>query len=337
MQISNVLCRALTPLLLLAACRPAVVKESRMQMGTRVEITAAGRDRAVVAAKVEAAFREIARLEGLMSSYQPESEVSRINRAAGIAPVAVSPEVFEVIARSLEVSRVSEGAFDITFAALGKLWDLSGPTPAQLPEPAELAAKLKLVGWKRVQLDAKARTVFLPERGMQIGLGGIAKGYIVDQALKVLQADGVDRALVVASGDMRSFARPGQRAWKIGIQDPARRDRLLGEVEMTNLAISTSGQYERFIVIAGRRYGHILDPRTGWPAAGCRSVTVLAGEDWEADALATAAFVLGPARGMALLRSRPGAEGMIVDAEGRGQISLGFEKRLGGGQKEKSF
>jgi len=337
MQICKFKIQALTPILLLVACRPAVVKQTRMQMGTRVEITAGGKDRAVVAARVEAAFREIDRLEGLMSSFRPESEVSRINRAAGAAPVAVSPEVFEVIARSLEVSRASEGAFDITFAALGELWDFSGPKPGKAPEPAEIAGKLKRVGWSRVQLDPKARTVFLPERGMRIGLGGIAKGCIVDQALKVLQTDGVDRALVAASGDMRSFARPGQRAWKIGIQDPVRRDRLLGELEMTNLAVATSGQYERFVEIEGRRYGHILDPRTGWPAAGCRSVTVLAGEAWEADALATAAFVLGPDRGMALLRSRPGVEGMIVDAEGRGQMSLGFEKRLGGGPAEKRF
>jgi thiamine biosynthesis lipoprotein len=312
-----------------AGCRPATVRETRMQMGTRVEITAAGKDRGVVAARVEAAFGEIDRLEGLMSPFRPESEVSRINRAAGAAPVAVSPEVFEVIARSLEVSRVSEGAFDLTFAALSELWDFSGKKPRRVPEAAAIAGKLKLVGFGRVQLDPKARTVFLPERGMQIGLGGIAKGYIVDKALAVLKVDGVERALVNAGGDLRSFARPGERPWKIGIQDPRRRERLLGELEITNLAAATSGQYERFVEIEGRRYGHILDPRTGWPAAGCRSVTVLAGEAWEADALATALFVLGPARGMALLRSRPGVEAMIVDAEGRGEMSAGFEKRLG--------
>lgn len=328
------------PIMLLAlfsACRPATVKQTRMQMGTRVEITAEGKNRALVAARVEAAFGEIDRLEALMSSFKPESEVSRINRAAGTAAVAVSPEVFEVIARSLEISRASGGAFDISFAPLGDLWKDSGVEPVRVPEPAAVAAKLKLVGWSRVRLDPAARTVFLPERGMEIGLGGIAKGYIVDQALKVLQVEGVDRALVAASGDMRSFARPGQRAWKVGIQDPARRDRLLGELEMSNQAVSTSGQYERFIVIAGRRYGHILDPHSGWPAAGCRTVTVLAGEAWEADALATTAFVLGQARGMELLRSRPGVEGMIVDAEGRGEMSVGFEKRLGGGPAENGF
>jgi len=324
-------------LALAAACGPATVKQTRMQMGTRVEITAAGKDRALVAARIAAAFGEIDRLEGLLSSFRPDSEVSRINRAAGVAPVAVSPEVFEVIARSLEVSRFSGGAFDITFAALGDLWDFSGQKPGKVPEPAEIAEKLKRVGFSRVRLDPQARTVFLPERGMQIGLGGIAKGYIVDQALEVLQVEGVDRALVAASGDMRSFARPGQRAWKIGIQDPGRRDRLLGELEITNLAAATSGQYERFFEFQGRRYGHILDPRTGWPAAGCRSVTVLAGEAWEADAYATALFVLGPVPGMALLRSRPGVEAMIVDAEGRSEMSAGFESRLAGLSGKKEF
>ena len=187
-------------------------------MGTRVEITAVGRDRALVAARVAAAFGEIDRLEGLLSEFRPDSEVSRINRAAGAAPVAVSPETFEVIERSLEVSRISGGAFDITFAALSGIWDFTGKQPGKAPEPAEIAARLKLVGFGRVQLDPKARTVFLPERGMRIGLGGIAKGYIVDRALEVLQADGIERALVNAGGDLKSFARPGERPGKSGFK-----------------------------------------------------------------------------------------------------------------------
>ena len=309
-------------------CRSARVGQAETLMGTLVEITAEGRDHKLVKARVALAFEEVRRVDRLMSTFREDSELSRINRAAGVAPVQVSPEVLEAIERSLEVSRLSDGAFDISYAALGGLWDFSGEKPARVPEAAEIAARLKRVGWRRIQVDRSAGTVFLPEAGMRLDLGAIAKGYAVDRALAALKVPGVDRALVTAGGDLRAFTRPGEKPWRIGIQDPARRDRLLGELEIQNQAVATSGQYERFVEIQGRRYGHILDPRTGRPAEGVLGATVIAGEAWEADAWATALLVLGPEQGIKLLPSPPGIEALIVDAKGRWHATPGLAGRI---------
>ncbi len=301
---------------------PPVVEREQILMGTTVSITIAGDDVDHAQRAADRAFGEIRRLERIMSTYLPESEISQINGAAGESWTAVSPELRFVIEAGLRFGELSEGAFDITVKPLIGIWRHEpGSRP---PRQREIDSLLPLVDYRAVQIDEAGR-VRLRKRGMAIALGGIAKGYAVDRAIEVLQEEGVQNTIVNAGGDLRAVGRrSASRPWRVGIQDPRREDALLTDLSLIGRAVATSGDYERFYIFEGIRYHHILDPRTGRPARGCRSVTVIAPTAMEADALATAVFVLGPERGRALLQRRDGVEGMIVDGKGRTFSTAGF-------------
>jgi thiamine biosynthesis lipoprotein len=241
--------------------------------------------------------------------------VSLINGRAGLEDVRVSGELLSLLVQAVEVSRETGGAFDVTVGPLVALWqfDVGGKVPA--PEDLELA--LGLVDYRGLDLDVKESTVGLAAGGMKIDLGGIGKGFAVDRAANLLLEEGVENAIIDAGGDLRLLgSRPGKDFWRIGIRHPRDPARLLVSLDLADRAVVTSGDYERFFMAGGKRYHHLLDPATGLPAEGCQSVTVVAGDTASADAYATAAFVLGPRRGLELLRRLPGVEGIIVDREG---------------------
>ena len=294
--------------------KEAIFRESAALMGTFVEVAVVERSEPRAREAISAVMEEMRRVDGLISTHKPESLVSRLNRAAGGRSSPVESEVFTLIAEALRYSEASGGAFDITVGPLLPLWSFE--SGGRLPAASELAAIMPLVGYKKLEMDKSTSSVGFARQGMAIDLGAIGAGWAADRAVAKLQGLGVRSAIVDAGGEIRVLGtRPDGSPWRIGVRHP-REDGLLATFKLRDTAIATSGDYERFFEEGGVRYHHILDPATGLPAPGCRSVTVLAPTATEADACSTAAFVLGPERGIAFLRSRPGVRGFVVDARG---------------------
>ena len=269
-----------------------------------------------VGAKLERAFAELRRLEGLMTTWRPDSDVSRINAAAGRSPVTVSPEVFEVVQESVDFARRSGGAFDISYYALKGLWHFDDDLRPELPDPAEIRRRLPLINWRQIRLNKQARTVMLGKPGMAINLGGIGKGYAVDAVVRVLRNLGLRNGMVQAGGDLMLFgSKAGQPFWA-GVRDPRSpaADNYFAVCPVLDHAFSTAGDYERGFVKDGVRYHHILDPRTGYPARAARSVTVYAKDATTADGIDDAILILGVDKGLRLVESIPDAGAIIVDA-----------------------
>jgi FAD:protein FMN transferase len=289
---------------------------------------------AVDAARARAAFdaatAEIVRLEALMTTWDPTSEVSRVNAAAGRAAIAVSPETFDVIRESLHASDLSGGAFDITFETLHGLWKFDQDLDPHPPTAAQVAERLRYLGYGHVKLDPAKRTVMLDEAHVRIGLGGIAKGYAVDRASKVLLDAGLTSFYVQAGGDLYARGvKPDGSPWIAGVRDPRGPE---GDYFATTLvsdhAFSTAGDYERAYMVGGRRYHHIIDPHTGYPATASRSVTIWATTALMADEIDDAVFILGPEKGLALVESLDGVGAVIVDAHNEVWTSKRLEGRL---------
>jgi FAD:protein FMN transferase len=293
---------------LASAPQAAQIRDARPLMGTAVEIVAEGADEARLRQALEAAFEEMRRLSDMMSHYEPSSVVSEINAAAGRRAVAVPPELAEVLAHARRLSERTGGAFDVTIGAL-RGWRFA-PGKERVPAPRELAAQLAKVGYRK--LETGAGTAFLEDEGMRIDLGGIAKLYILDAGRRVLRLRGVGRALVNGGGDV--VAHSDGAPWRVGVRDPREPGRLLGALELEWGAVASSGDYERFFEREGRRYHHILDPRTGHPARGVRGVTLVGPVD-AVNGLGPAIMVLGTEAGRKLVVSSR-IEGLIVDAAG---------------------
>ncbi len=302
---------------------------SRPLMGTIVRITVVDAPRGRAEATVRAALDEVERLERVLSEWLPESEISRINAAAGRAPVRVGRDTLAVVRAALDVARWSEGAFDPTWAALRGLYDFR-PGRFRVPRHALVHRRGKLVDWRQVVLDEARGTVFLKRRGMALGTGGIAKGYALDRAAEVLKRAGIEHYMLYGGGQVQVGGFKHGRPWRVGIQHPRRGDAFFGFFEVTDRSISTSGDYERFHVDErGRRWHHILDPRTGEPARGVMSVTVLAPTGLYADALSTAAFVLGPKRALRMFQQMPyEADFVMIDGSCRLVATEGARARL---------
>jgi thiamine biosynthesis lipoprotein len=328
------------------ATDPRVYQETRSYMGTLFRIVVAlrgnpktevGRQelrdsrRAAVEA-VRSAFREVVRLEALLSEYVASSAVSRINQAAVALPtkaVKVTQEVFNLLHKSLQLNRQTEGGFDITFGPLSGLY--RKPTKgrkARLPTAIELRRALSLIGTKLVALDYDKNTVRLKRAGMRIGLGGIAKGYTVDSVVAILRAKRLTGFIVDGGGDLYVSGRHPDRAWRVGIKDPRKPSTYFASLPVQDSAVVTSGDYERYFMHGGKRYHHILDPRTGRPATGLSSVTIVAPSATLADALATGAFVLGPRRGFALVKKFSKVECLMVTTSGTVLVTPGLRSRV---------
>ena len=306
---------------------PQEIKLEQPAMGTVFEYIVFSDDPESARNAIAAAMILVQRAESLMSDRRPDSEVSRIGKAAGGPPIAVDPEVFEVVERSLRISELSGGAFDITVAALRGVWSVN-PEHPRIPTAAEVQAKLPLIDWRKVILDRERQAVGLAAPGMAIDLGGIAKGYAVDLAVAKLKELGVTMASVNAGGNLRVMGPHVDRPWNVGIQHPRKKDELIAWLGLSDRAVSTSGDYEKFIEQDKKRYCHIMDPKTGMPVMHTQSVTIVAPDAYQADGLSTAVFVLGHEQGMALIESLPGVEGVIIDAEGRRYESSGLQGKV---------
>lgn len=294
-------------------------------MGTDLQLKALGSDEAKLQLAIAAAEHELRRIEDLMTDWRA-SPLTRLNDAAGRGATVVPRELAAIVQRAGEISRLTAGAFDITYAGVGRLWDFES-RPASVPNDSEIAAALAFVGWDRIAVDDAAGTVTLPA-GMRIGLGGIAKGYGVDRAMQVLLDHGVEHAIVNAGGDLKALGRNGAAPWEIAVKHPRDREQLVALLRVSNVAMVTSGDYERFFEHEGRRYHHILDPRTGRPGEGAMSATVLAPSAEFADALATALCVLGPGRGLPLVESLARVEAIVIDMAGDPHASSGLRSQL---------
>jgi thiamine biosynthesis lipoprotein len=273
---------------------------------------------------VERAYAEIERIEKKLSVRMKDSEITEINQSAGKRPLKVDDEMYLLIQESKRFSEMSGGAFDISVEGLKDIWDFNRPGFRE-PGPDRVKKGLERVDYRKIRLNQRDSTVFLEEGGMEISLGGIAKGYAVDRAVRILRESGIKGGIVSAGGDLLAFGRKGNgEVWRVGVRNPRDHSKNICVLPVSNLSVATSGDYERYRMADGKRVHHIIDPRTGYPSAGCMSVTVVARSAMTADALATAVFVLGPEAGLALLEELPGVEGIVVDSDGKITASKGL-------------
>lgn len=307
-----------------------LVRRSRAIMGTVFEITVAGMPEAQAGPLMERALDEIARLEDVLSEWRDDSEIGAINRAAGNGrPIPVGADTMRVVAAGVDVSRWSDGAFDLSWAALRGLYTFQ-PGERRVPPIEEVRARLPLVAWRDIAVDPAASTVRLARRGMAIGTGGIAKGYALDRAGAILREGGAESYMLYGGGQVQVHGMRGDRPWRVGIQHPRDPETYIGFLEATEGSISTSGDYEHaFVDARGRHWHHIIDLATGLPATRSMQVTLLAPEGLYADALSTAAFILGPERAIEMLASVPGSpEAVIIDSGLRMWTTPGTRERL---------
>lgn len=280
-------------------------------MGTLAELTAVAVDQQTAQAAVEAGYARLEDVNRLMSDYRDDSEIGRLNSLAGGGSLAVSPETFFVLQRSLKISETSAGAFDITCRPLVELWKQAGKKK-ELPDALLLKQTLARVGWGKVQLNPATRTVTLSAEGMQLDVGGIAKGYALDLAAKAMRKAGATAGLIDIGGDVLAIGRRNDGTpWRIGIKDPFNQG-LMTRLAIIDKAVATSGNQQRFYLIEGKRYSHIVDPRTGWPAEQAPSVTVIASDGITADAWATVFSVLSVTEGQAMVEHLANVEVMWV-------------------------
>jgi len=301
-------------------------KYHQVAMGTVIEITLIGDDEGAANKAVLQAFQEIKRIETLMSPWLDSSDVIRINRSAGEGWVKVSPETMEVIKKAQEISELSEGSFDITVGPLTQLWRMAREKGIP-PLTKDVKEKLDLVNFRDVSINREGK-VFLKKKGMAVDLGGIAKGYAVDRTFELLGSLGYKNLIVNAGGDLRVGGAKNDQPWSIGIQDPRVSQKIMAKVLVSDTAVATSGDYEKFFIHQDKRYHHIFNPKDGFPTEGSQSVTVVCKDGITADALATAVFVLGPEKGYSLCQRLEGVECLIVDKEGKIKFSPGLKGRI---------
>jgi thiamine biosynthesis lipoprotein len=307
-----------------------VIERTHEAMGTIVTIKAWAEDEDATVRAFAEAFAEFDRIDRLMTTWIDDSDVSKINAAAGSGKaIKVSAEVIQVLEAAREASRLTGGAFDVTVGGFFGVWKFDQDRDDTIPDDATVAARLKLVGWKDLVVDKKKSSARLKRKGQRITLGGIAKGYAVDRAVSLLRKRGLVDFVVQAGGDMFVAGQRGDRKWRVGIRDPrGAHDDFFALAEVKDMTFSTSGDYERFVIKDGKRYHHILDPRTGRPATACRSVTVMAGSAMLAEGLTKGIFILGPEKGFAIIDQIPGAGAVVVDAKNKVHVSSRLEKQV---------
>jgi thiamine biosynthesis lipoprotein len=302
-------------------------REYRFVMGTSVEVEAFGGDAFTRQAAIEEAFGAIFEVDRLMSNYRDDSELSLVNRTAAQKAVPVSDPMFSVLEAAQEVSARSHGAFDVTAGPLVRLWGFYSKQP-HLPTADELTAVRPLVDYRNILLDRQRHEVRLARPGVEIDLGGIAKGFAVDLAAGVLRRHGL-AGFVDAGGNQYALGTPeGKHLWSIGVKDPGDPNRLLGAIETAETSISTSANYANFLIQNGRAYGHILDPHTLKPSDKALSVTILSRDGTLADAMSKAAFILGPKAGLELVASFPGMSALIAYRDANGGVAIAMSERL---------
>jgi FAD:protein FMN transferase len=289
-------------------------KRTERLMGNSFEITVLGADEIWAQEKISLAIKEIKRIERLLTTFDENSQTNQINREAGIAPVKVDREVFNLIQRSIKISGITDGAFDITYGSIDKkLWNFD-KRMTSLPDKATAKLMVRLIDYRNILLDNESSTVMLTEKGMRIGFGGIGKGYAADMAKALLQREGVQSGLVNASGDLVTWGTQGNnQPWTIGIAHPDCAHLPFSYMNITDMAVATSGNYEKFVTINGRKYSHTINPKTGLPVTGIKSVTIIGPNAEIADAMATPVTIMGIKTGIDLINQVNHLACIIID------------------------
>jgi thiamine biosynthesis lipoprotein len=296
--------------------------DARAQMGTEVSVYLWHEDAETGRQALDAIFDEVQRLDRLMSTYIDDSRMSEINRGAADRPVVAGDELFQLIERSLDISRLTHGAFDITYDSVGQHYDFRAH---RRPDQQTIASELPFIDYRLVRLDAGERSVRFLRNGVRINLGGIAKGYAVERGIEIARRYGVRHARVTAGGDTRLLGDRRGAPWMVGVQDPRDASKVAVTIPLENEAISTSGDYERFFDEDGARYHHIIVPSTGEPAGEVHSVTIIGPDAVMTDAMSTSVFVMGVDRGLRLIATLPDYEGIVIDAKGEMYYSSGLQ------------
>ncbi|MGA1226643.1 MAG: FAD:protein FMN transferase [Tamlana sp.] len=300
------------------ACSNAqeVFHKTTKLMGSRFDLTVVAKDSTDGKKYIETAIEEITRIEKLISSWDTNSQTSEINRNAGIKPVNVDKELFDLIERAIAISKLTDGAFDISYASMDRIWKFDG-SMTKMPSKEEITASVEKVGYQKIVLDKENYTVFLKLKGMKIGFGAIGKGYAADKAKQLLISKGVNSGIINASGDMNTWGKqPNGEDWTVAITNPMNKNKAFALLPLKQGAVVTSGDYEKFVMFDGVRYAHIINPKTGYPSKGIISVTVFAPTAELADALATSIFVMGKDVGLDRINQIPNVECIIIDTEG---------------------
>lgn len=292
-------------------------KKSTYLLGSPFEITLVGNDTIEINKNIDLAIEELQRIENLISDWIPTTKVSLINQNAGIKPIEVPEELINLVERANKISKLTDGAFDITYASMDKIWKFDGSMKT-MPTPEEIKKSVGKVGYQNIIIDHQNKTIFLKNKGMKMGFGGIGQGYIADKIKELLISRGVKSGIINVSGDIGTWGRqPNGEQWKIAIKNPLNKSKVFAIFPLEDIAVETSGSYEKYVELDGKRYSHIIDTRTGYPASGVSSVTVFAKTTELADALATGIFVMGIEVGIDLINQLPGVECIMVDDNGK--------------------
>jgi len=290
-------------------------------MGTRCAVELWSDDKAKGEAAITSVFDDMKRIDRLMSTWKENTEISKVNREGGTHPVKISRELFKLLQVSVEYSELTRGAFDITYASVGYLYDFKKGVH---PDQKAIDQALPGINWRHMVLDEKKTTVFFTRPGMRIDLGGIAKGYSVDRGIEILQKQGITRAMVNAGGDTRIIGDRFGKPWVVGVRDPDHEGKVFLRLPLTDTAFSTSGDYERYFDENGKRFHHIIDPKTGDSARKCRSVTIISGNATRTDALTKSVFIMGPEEGIAFIDTLPDVDAVAVAPDGKVIYSKGL-------------
>ncbi|MBS1585966.1 MAG: FAD:protein FMN transferase [Bacteroidetes bacterium] len=293
-------------------------KRGMRLMGNHFEITVVASVEDFANYCIDQAVLEISRIEKLLTTFNDQSQTAAINRHAGIKPVKVDQEVFDLIARSKRISALTQGAFDLSYGSIDKTFWNFDTAMDRLPDRVAAKDAVRLINYRNIVLNEQEGTVFLKEKGMRIGFGGIGKGYAAERAKSILMALGINSGIVNASGDLAAWGQqPDGNDWTVGVADPDHCDQPFSYLNISNLAIATSGNYEKFVTIGGKRYSHTIDPRTGFPVQGIKSVSIICPNAEIADALATPVMVMGVSAGMNLINQMKGVACIVIDDNDR--------------------
>jgi thiamine biosynthesis lipoprotein len=300
-------------------------KRKLYMLGSPFEMTVVAKDTVQGNHYIDLAVAEVKRIENLISDWIPTTQISQVNKNAGIKPLKVDKEVFELVERAIKVSQITSGAFDISYASMDKIWKFDGSMKV-MPTEEAIKKSVSKIGYKNIVLDSKEQTIFLKSEGMKLGLGGIGQGYIADKIKFLLQSNGCVSGIVNVSGDINTWGKQVDgKLWTVAIVNPMNKNKIFATFPLEDSAVETSGSYEKYVSFNGVRYSHIIDPRTGYPAKGVVSVSVFAKQTEIADALATGIFVLGVEVGLDLVNQLKGIECVIVDDKGKIHTSKGID------------
>ena len=302
-----------------------IFKKKQSLLGSPFEITVVAKDSVQGNLFSDLAIAEVKRIENLISDWIPTSQISKVNQNAGVVPVKVDKEVYDLVDRATKISKLTSGAFDISYASMDRIWKFDG-SMKEMPTPEEIRKSVEKVGYQNIILNSKDTTIFLKNKGMKLGLGGIGQGYIADKIKVLLQEKGCNSGLVNVSGDINTWGKqPNGNLWTVGIVNPMNKNKVFATFPLDDSAVETSGSYEKYVTFNGKRYSHIIDPRTGYPATGIISVSVFAKQTELADALATGIFVMGVEVGLDLVNQLKGIGCIIVDDKGGIHVSKNID------------